>query len=563
MRFRYITNYLFIFAICIWAVLPFENVFAQDCRILVWQFDDNYIELAGMPQPWSEIKYMTWANKSGTQFNVTWRNGESMTYGLRQPAANLKYVGFRCGSDGAAYINIRDCDTKEYLYNVLVSDKSRKVFQGHPTNKNGSVIVPCNCKPPKTYTVIYEKQGYQPKLGEISFTGKKLDLYTVCLDKQPPPPPPTHPCSKFEGVWDFKWGTLKMKREGDIIYGSYQDGKSEVWGKCKDNVLAAYWVEPSSNKKCSKLSPSYGAFPKKKTYHWGLMRIELDSSGDAFIAKWNYCEEDPSKDLENGGTRLVQPATTKLDSDGGKYSGELAGGKRHGKGTYEYPNGNRYEGLWQRGAKHGKGTFTWANGNEYVGEYREDKKMGRGTLFFASGNRYEGQWENNVPTGGRFIWADGRQSEWSYQDEDGKWVHSQKLAKGGVSFVLTWEHTGDKEPAGPDIDIWVTDPNGNKLSSERRSLMGPTSEGGSVDLDDEGGYAESGDEASGSGPERVFWPRGKSPFGTYTFGCKYAEGSGSARCKIDIYVNGKRYGSVSDSVNPEKKVSRTWTFELK
>lgn len=135
------------------------------------------------------------------------------------------------------------------------------------------------------------------------------------------------------------------------------------------------------------------------------------------------------------------------------------------------------------------------------------------------------------------------------------------LWKGDISFVLTWVHQGDRDPLGPDIDIWVKDPKGNRLSSSSKSRMGPTEEGGSVDLDDEAGYAEKGDVAKGAGPERVYWPKGRSPTGNYEFGCRFYEGNGSATCTIDVYIGNKRVLKVSDSVSPDKKESRTWTVE--
>ncbi len=91
--------------------------------------------------------------------------------------------------------------------------------------------------------------------------------------------------------------------------------------------------------------------------------------------------------------------------------------------------------------------------------------------------------------------------------------------------------------------------------------MGPTEEGGEVDLDDEAGYAESGDLAKGAGPERVYWPDGRSPAGTYEFGCKLYEGNGTATCTITVYIRNTQVLRVSDSVSPDKKESRTWTVE--
>jgi len=140
-------------------------------------------------------------------------------------------------------------------------------------------------------------------------------------------------------------------------------------------------------------------------------------------------------------------------------------------------------------------------------------------------------------------------------------VKPNPLKKGRLSFVLTWSHKGDRQRNGPDIDIWVKDPRGNNLSSARSSQMGPTAEGGQVDLDDEGGYAEKGDDGSGSGPERVFWPVG-IPSGEYLFGCRYAEGNGTALCRIQVFIGNNKPLVFQDRVGPDKKESRTWKVRI-
>lgn len=41
-------------------------------------------------------------------------------------------------------------------------------------------------------------------------------------------------------------------------------------------------------------------------------------------------------------------------SSGGRYIGELQGGRRHGRGSFLYPDGSSYEGQWQDNVKHGE-----------------------------------------------------------------------------------------------------------------------------------------------------------------------------------------------------------------
>lgn len=44
--------------------------------------------------------------------------------------------------------------------------------------------------------------------------------------------------------------------------------------------------------------------------------------------------------------------------DGSFYDGDMGGlAKRHGTGTYVYPNGDKYSGLWADNKKHGWGKY--------------------------------------------------------------------------------------------------------------------------------------------------------------------------------------------------------------
>ncbi len=104
---------------------------------------------------------------------------------------------------------------------------------------------------------------------------------------------------------------------------------------------------------------------------------------------------------------------------------------------------------------------------------------------------------------------------------------------GNPVFTLTWSHLENNE--GPDIDMWVIDPNHVMLSTSRDGAsLGPTPEGGAIDFDDEG---ETGD-GDGGGPERAFWPAGRMPAGVYTYGIYYYAGSGEADYTFRVYKDG-------------------------
>ena len=111
-------------------------------------------------------------------------------------------------------------------------------------------------------------------------------------------------------------------------------------------------------------------------------------------------------------------------------------------------------------------------------------------------------------------------------------------AKGDASFTLTWgNYTSrqghDPQGGGPDIDIWVKDPAKNIINTSGEGIikLGPTSEGGRADIDDQGAYGD----GNGGGPERIFWPTGKAPKGTYHYGVRWFQGTGTAQYTLRVY----------------------------
>ncbi|HNY51129.1 MAG TPA: hypothetical protein PLV50_08645, partial [Smithella sp.] len=103
---------------------------------------------------------------------------------------------------------------------------------------------------------------------------------------------------------------------------------------------------------------------------------------------------------------------------------------------------------------------------------------------------------------------------------------------GDISMTLTWSWSGSSETEGPDIDMWVTDPNGHRLTTSRDDYsLGPCPCGGQIDFDDLGGWGP----GDGGGPERAFWPTGSAPSGTYTYGVRYYQGDGTANYTLKVY----------------------------
>lgn len=90
-------------------------------------------------------------------------------------------------------------------------------------------------------------------------------------------------------------------------------------------------------------------------------------------------------------------------ADGSRYSGELANGKLHGRGTLTYANADVYVGEYSKGLRDGVGKYSWFRvGDVYEGEWRQDKMCGVGVYVWASGARAEGTFYENKFVDGEY-----------------------------------------------------------------------------------------------------------------------------------------------------------------
>ena len=48
------------------------------------------------------------------------------------------------------------------------------------------------------------------------------------------------------------------------------------------------------------------------------------------------------------------------------------------EGQYKYPDGSFYDGIWKLGKKHGLGTYIYPNGKKDIGLFKKDKFVGKG-----------------------------------------------------------------------------------------------------------------------------------------------------------------------------------------
>ena len=78
---------------------------------------------------------------------------------------------------------------------------------------------------------------------------------------------------------------------------------------------------------------------------------------------------------------------------GGQYTGSYLNGRKHGEGTFHYPDGSKYEGYWINDLRHGYGKYSYQNGDVYEGEWAENQRHGQGLYSYAAtGSKYQGTW---------------------------------------------------------------------------------------------------------------------------------------------------------------------------
>ena len=104
---------------------------------------------------------------------------------------------------------------------------------------------------------------------------------------------------------------------------------------------------------------------------------------------------------------------------------------------------------------------------------------------------------------------------------------------GSVQITLTWDNNSD-------LDLWVTEPNGEKIWFEDRY----SNTGGELDVDDQ----------DGQGPENIFWPYGEAPTGKYKVEVHHYHGSSTANYRVLIQVNGIAE-TFSGSLAPNERVT--------
>jgi radial spoke head protein 1 len=66
------------------------------------------------------------------------------------------------------------------------------------------------------------------------------------------------------------------------------------------------------------------------------------------------------------------------------FEGDYVKNKRHGRGTFFYPDGSKYEGDWNDNVRDGHGIYTYPNSDTYEGEWKNHVRQGKGIYTYAA-----------------------------------------------------------------------------------------------------------------------------------------------------------------------------------
>ncbi|MEC5386839.1 hypothetical protein VVD49_13980 [Uliginosibacterium sp. H3] len=123
--------------------------------------------------------------------------------------------------------------------------------------------------------------------------------------------------------------------------------------------------------------------------------------------------------------------------DGNSYDGNMANGKRNGKGLFKWANGQSYNGDWRDDSPEGEGSMVFANGDRYQGQVKSGVPDGRGKKQFSNGDSYEGQISKGLPDG------EGTYTEKSGNSYSGQWKAGIKTGQGKYAWVGGQSYAGD------------------------------------------------------------------------------------------------------------------------
>lgn len=189
--------------------------------------------------------------------------------------------------------------------------------------------------------------------------------------------------------------------------------------------------------------------------------LRLPPAGDPKKARWRaahflyYQRHDPTEANNSAGDSSPKAAPAPSTPKYVIYTGEMAEGKREGRGLCLYNNGTLYQGFWKGGKEHGFGTIMTADRRKVIfeGNFERGKMTGFGTYYYSSSNpskpgaRYIGEFRENQRSGvGRYIWPDG--SEFNGNWNQDQMTHGDFIWPDGSSYSGGFK---DSKRSGPGL----------------------------------------------------------------------------------------------------------------
>jgi len=149
-----------------------------------------------------------------------------------------------------------------------------------------------------------------------------------------------------------------------------------------------------------------------------------------------------------------------IASNGDRYDGGFADGKKSGKGVYYWYGGDRYEGTFVDD-KYTNGVVYYSDGGRYEGGFVEYKKSGRGVRYYPNGDRYEGDFTDDKATGnGIKYFANGDRYEGDFVDGrltgKGTLYQFDGKARSGAFVDDVFKESSEKTSSGPASATYIT-----------------------------------------------------------------------------------------------------------
>lgn len=144
-------------------------------------------------------------------------------------------------------------------------------------------------------TMEFTDNGFSGQWGYCNdaLTSAWSGTRTSAPPRKAAPPPQSYEDDPFvireeatiEGAWSSTEGDIRFRQQGNRVSGRYASDNGEIVGSLANTTLRGYWIEDSSNRRCSTA--------KNGRYHWGTIELKFD--GDRFGGRWGYCNDPPSQ----------------------------------------------------------------------------------------------------------------------------------------------------------------------------------------------------------------------------------------------------------------------------